>query len=613
MNRKKLAGGLVLAMLLSLFTPIGMLEEIYGAEAQASEGQAPVFCDPPLESDQKLTSEVSGSGCMILLSNGELWKAAEGSIQFTKKEGIKRIGAYLDHNVYLDINDRLTLETPKGETYKNFSNVKDFGEEYILQKDGTLLYMDSCWNEEKKAVATKTLARNIDFCLELGSGRYYVIDKNGRARMYFYNAVKDRKRFIEIEDNVAEISDFSSGIAGVHYLTKNGVLKFFNRHGSKNKLTIKKNIKSLRGAFVIGRDGKSYEITTGKKALDEEIIACRYAYDRFGGGCAADKQGNLYVYQFDRNDKGGATNLLDIKKVASDFKAFTDYGYCDTAGNLHGIPDCETDETTGRILKVTPSENLNRGLKADGTVYLLDDDGNVDESRKILTHVIGLDQQGQYGTMIMARKDGTIWLYDPDYYYGEERKRIDRPRKLTQELLDELFRFEKTDIGKLQITCPSKVELDRTKAEIKVTVRDGDRVLKEKQDYTISYKNNTSPGTGTAIIRGKREYSGETVIPFTITKPAPPKKVTGIQVKPGRKQMTVKWKDIAKAGGYELLYAKNSKFTKEKKVRRVPCSIYSIGNLKAKTIYYVKVRAYKQCGSSRIYGPYSNIKKVKIK
>ena len=49
-------------------------------------------------------------------------------------------------------------------------------------------------------------------------------------------------------------------------------------------------------------------------------------------------------------------------------------------------------------------------------------------------------------------------------------------------------------------------------------IKDGSVKLKPGTDYTISYSDNTKPGTGKAIIKGTGNYTGETVAYFEIQK-----------------------------------------------------------------------------------------------
>ena len=60
---------------------------------------------------------------------------------------------------------------------------------------------------------------------------------------------------------------------------------------------------------------------------------------------------------------------------------------------------------------------------------------------------------------------------------------------------------------------------------VTVTTQFGNHyALKQGEDYTLSYKNNTTAGTGTAVISGTGMFSGQKEVPFTIevsAKPAP--------------------------------------------------------------------------------------------
>ena len=80
------------------------------------------------------------------------------------------------------------------------------------------------------------------------------------------------------------------------------------------------------------------------------------------------------------------------------------------------------------------------------------------------------------------------------------------------------------------------------------------------------------------------------------------------------KKMTVKWKKVKGANGYQVQYALNSKFTKSKKSVTTTTTNYSKKGLKKKMVYYVRVRAYvKNSKGKKIYGDWSKVKKIKIK
>ena len=95
-----------------------------------------------------------------------------------------------------------------------------------------------------------------------------------------------------------------------------------------------------------------------------------------------------------------------------------------------------------------------------------------------------------------------------------------------------------------------------------------------------------------------------------------PKKVAGLKVKKGKKRMTVSWKRDKKVTGYQITYAQNKKFKKGKKtitISKNKTIKRTVKKLKARKTYYVKVRAYKNIGKTKIYGAYSGTKKVKVR
>ena len=61
---------------------------------------------------------------------------------------------------------------------------------------------------------------------------------------------------------------------------------------------------------------------------------------------------------------------------------------------------------------------------------------------------------------------------------------------------------------------------DGTAKQPTVTVKDGETVLTEGTDYTVSYTNNVEPGTATVTVTGKGNYTGTKEATFTIVKMA---------------------------------------------------------------------------------------------
>ena len=128
-------------------------------------------------------------------------------------------------------------------------------------------------------------------------------------------------------------------------------------------------------------------------------------------------------------------------------------------------------------------------------------------------------------------------------------------------------------------------------------------------DFSLSYTNNKKIGTATVTITGIGNYTGTITKTFKIV----PKKTTLKSVKnTATNTITVKWKKIASGKGYQIQYATNKTFTKNKKTVTVSGKTNitkTISNLKKGKTYYIRVRVK----NGKYYSSWSTIKKVKIK
>ena len=83
------------------------------------------------------------------------------------------------------------------------------------------------------------------------------------------------------------------------------------------------------------------------------------------------------------------------------------------------------------------------------------------------------------------------------------------------------------------------------------------------------------------------------------------------------KALTVTWKTVSGASGYQVKYSTSKKFTekttKSATVKKQKSKKTTIKKLKKGKKYYVKVRAYKTADGKKIYGAYSAVKNIKVK
>lgn len=148
---------------------------------------------------------------------------------------------------------------------------------------------------------------------------------------------------------------------------------------------------------------------------------------------------------------------------------------------------------------------------------------------------------------------------------------------------------------------------------VKIVSSDGKAIA--SSNYTITYKNNIKPGKATATIKFKGNYSGKTTVSFTIVKKSLiPAKVSGLKVAGAKKSLKVSWKSVKKlADGYEIQYSTDKNFissVKTVKVNKAKTTSTTISKLKAKTGYYVRIRAYNKDGNKYIYSDWTNVKKA---
>lgn len=88
-------------------------------------------------------------------------------------------------------------------------------------------------------------------------------------------------------------------------------------------------------------------------------------------------------------------------------------------------------------------------------------------------------------------------------------------------------------------------------------------------------------------------------------------KITSLKNKK-TKSITVKWKKITGAGGYQLQYSTSSKF-KGKKTKNTKSITCLCKKLKKNKKYYFRVRAYRISDKKKIYGCWSKTKKITVK
>ena len=148
-----------------------------------------------------------------------------------------------------------------------------------------------------------------------------------------------------------------------------------------------------------------------------------------------------------------------------------------------------------------------------------------------------------------------------------------------------------------------------------VTVKDSNGKTISSKYYTVKYSSGCKKvGTYKVKVVFKDRYSGTVTKTFKIKIKA--SSISKLTAK--SKGFTVKWSKIAKAKatGYQIQYATNSKFTKNKVTKTITSyktTSKTVTKLKAKKKYYVRMRTYKTINGKKYYSSWSEVKTVTTK
>lgn len=169
-------------------------------------------------------------------------------------------------------------------------------------------------------------------------------------------------------------------------------------------------------------------------------------------------------------------------------------------------------------------------------------------------------------------------------------------------------RLLRADISKVSVSSVKQKIYNAKSQRPSVRLKINGQTLKKNVDYSILYSNNKNPGKATIRLTGKGAFYGTKKVYFYIAPKAP-----GIRrVDSRKKAFSIQIKKASGSTGSQLLYSASKSF-KNRKYVSFSSSSKTIGKLKSKKTYYVKIRSYKKVGSKKIYGSYCRVQKVKIK
>lgn len=121
-----------------------------------------------------------------------------------------------------------------------------------------------------------------------------------------------------------------------------------------------------------------------------------------------------------------------------------------------------------------------------------------------------------------------------------------------------------------------------------------------------------APAAATPVYAATAEQTATDVTPEQEVTVKKPSKAT-VAAKNDAVKVTIK--KVAGAAGYQIQYSTSKKFTKKTtKSKTTKKTAYTVKNLKDKTTYYVRVRAYKlDENGKKVYSNWTTVEKVKTK
>lgn len=173
----------------------------------------------------------------------------------------------------------------------------------------------------------------------------------------------------------------------------------------------------------------------------------------------------------------------------------------------------------------------------------------------------------------------------------------------------------KTTYNSVSLTW--KASSDAQKYYVYRSTKSGSGYVKIGNTKATTFKDTTAK-TGTTYYykivayrtrSGKVYQSGSTG--YVKAKPALAKAAIA-KIAAGSKKLTVSYKKVAGASGYEI-YQATSKNGTYKKIATTKATSYTNKSLKKKATYYYKVRAYRTVSGKKVYGAFSPVKSMKTK
>ena len=389
--------------------------------------------------------------------------------------------------------------------------------------------------------------------------------------------------------------------------------------------------------FIV--ESGSYEFSAAKDSSLEGALTTTLTIEGKDIAKAPAKELNIWEHAFDQeNVYYSEYSKLQTAKAAVEEEVGDDIYAVEAKapGAWVAIPKVDLTDVTTAELKAGAPEGVNGTIdvKVDGpngaTIATFDVKATGEVTLELAStsyEKTTIKEQG-YDT-IEAEVAATSGLHDIYLVYNAKGLRAATVDFLTTEGKIEKIKEELAE---------AQAAVEAAKAERDAAAADADKATKEANEAAVkkaeaeaalkeaelalaeaeAAKNAAETKAAEAEVKAAEaeKKAAEAEAAAAAAKVKAPAKAAVAKLTAKKKALTIKWKKVAGANGYEIQIATNKKFTKNLQtitVKKGTTVSKTIKKLKAKSKYFVRVRAYKTVGGGQLFGKWSAAKNKKTK
>lgn len=481
---------------------------------------------------------------------------------------------------------------------------------YDVNGEDVVLY-DSFTKEKKSECVTKGHSCIFDngyltcsvcgYTVPVGTHTGFVSDKQTGKKMYL------------IAGNKA-VSKWQASGDDWYYFDENGLAVSGKVEIDGKEYTFGEDGVFEKGCFVT-------ETVTMKDGTKKDVI--RYYAE--GGTYVLrwrEIDGNLYFFSKISNQKNpddgnmyrSGKLKVDVPAKASDrYFTFDDNGIL-ILGAFENVVDADGNVEGTRYY--WGDEYVTGDFEVQGVTYTFDEKNGYMQTKDISTCKVSLDSDTfAYTSKAISPAvtvfDGDELLAKKTNYKVQYKDNVDpgtasivitgKPERGYTGSVTVNFTIAKANVRDLSISAISDRTYTGKELKPSVTVKNGSVKLVKDTDYTVTYKNNTNPGTATVTVKGIGNYTGSKRVKFKII----PGTVTAKAASNGYNKIKVTWNKQSGITGY-VVYRSTSKTGEFKKIKTISgaSTVSYVDTVSTGKTYYYKVVAYKTIDGTNYYGDY---------